>query len=350
MITQVKPNYSNARLRITAMWAFSEAFLGGILHALHLPFAGLILSSFAVLCMVGLSLHDHQRGQILKATLLVIILKAILSPHTPISAYFAVFLQGLFGELFFLFSGQFFLSCFLLGIAALMQSAFQKLIVLTLLFGVDFWKAMNEFLNGINKTMGVTDINYSFYIISIYMGLHFVAGVFVGILSSRLPNYLNQSMNELAERPTFDSVIPEVKQGAKHKRSKLKSPLFWIVFALAVVALYTAYQDASINTLIHNKALKLLIRSLLLLTVWYFFLAPILILVFQKWLSKQSSKWSNEVQHILRLIPEMRSIAKFSWEQSAKFRGIKRLKKFMHYAFYLIIQEDADSFAERGHS
>ena len=137
----------NIQLRITALWAFSEAFLGGILHAFHLPFAGLILSSFAVLCMVVISINGYRKGQILKATILVMIVKALLSPHTPVSAYLAVLLQGAFGELFFAFGIPFFLSCLFLGISALMQSALQKLIILTLIFGMDFWNAVDEFLS-----------------------------------------------------------------------------------------------------------------------------------------------------------------------------------------------------------
>ena len=110
---------SKIQLRITALWAFSEALLGGILHGLHIPFTGLILSAFASICMAALTLNDHSRGKILKATILVIIIKAILSPHTPPTAYFAVFIQGLFGELIFSAGIPYVASCMLNSIFAL---------------------------------------------------------------------------------------------------------------------------------------------------------------------------------------------------------------------------------------
>ena len=119
--------------------------------------------------MAAIALQNNERGQILKATILVIILKALLSPHTPVTAYFAVLLQGLLGELFFMFHLSFRISCLLLGIAALLQSAFQKLIILTLIFGIDFWKAVDEFLNSISKQMGLVAISYSFYIVAIFI-------------------------------------------------------------------------------------------------------------------------------------------------------------------------------------
>jgi hypothetical protein len=77
-------------IRITALWAFSEAFLGGILHGFKIPFAGLALSLVAAICMSLLAVHDNKRGVILKATLVVIAVKFILSPHTPPMAYVAV--------------------------------------------------------------------------------------------------------------------------------------------------------------------------------------------------------------------------------------------------------------------
>ena len=115
---------SKTQLRITALWAFSEAFLGGLLHGFHVPFTGLVLSSFAAVCIASLTINDYAKGKILKATLLVIIVKAILSPHTPPTAYFAVFLQGFFGELIFSSRLPFKISALLTGIIE--SSPFQK--------------------------------------------------------------------------------------------------------------------------------------------------------------------------------------------------------------------------------
>ncbi len=35
--------------RLTALWAFSESGLGGILHALQMPFTGLLVGGMAIL-------------------------------------------------------------------------------------------------------------------------------------------------------------------------------------------------------------------------------------------------------------------------------------------------------------
>lgn len=328
----------NIQLRITALWAFSEAFLGGILHAFHIPFAGLILSSFAVLCMVALTLHDYKKGQILKATVLVIILKALLSPHTPVSAYFAVLLQGAFGELIFILGLPFLFSCLFLGIFALMQSAFQKLIILTLIFGVNFWTALDEFLNSINKMMGLDSVSYSFYLIVFYLGLHMLVGIFVGLFANRLPQLLSKTENEFDslrfEIPASLTLIPMVKKS----KSKFSKPVFWILFLLLGLAVYEAYNEGSFASFVQSKALKLIIRSTLFLILWYFFLAPLFLLLFQKWLAKQQSKFSKEVDGILKLIPEMKFITEECWNKTLDTKGLKRISKFTRFTFFMLLE------------
>lgn len=334
---------TNIRLRITALWAFSEAFLGGILHAFHIPFAGLILSSFAVLCMVAISLQGPSKGEIIKATLLVIIIKALLSPHTPVSAYFAVLLQGAMGELLFLSGMPFTLSCLLLGIASLLQSAFQKLIILTLIFGVDFWKALDEFLNSINKMMGLSSISYSIYLIAVYVGLHLIAGIFVGIFSGRLPHFFSQSAFEFNsqkfEVPTTLTLFP-LKKTTKNRFTK---PIYWILFILLFIALYETFFSGKMPPILGSKAFKLILRSSIFLLLWYFIVAPILLMLFQKWLAKQQSKFSKEVDSILKLIPEMKYISEQCWQRTSTKRSFKRISTFVRFTFFMLLaKQNAD--------
>ena len=327
-------SFSNIQLRIAALWAFSEAFLGGLLHAFQIPFAGLVLSAFAVICMAAIALQNYERGQILKATILVIILKALLSPHTPVTAYFAVLLQGLLGELFFMFHLSFRISCLLLGIAALLQSAFQKLIILTLIFGIDFWKAVDEFLNSISKQMGLIAISYSFYIVAIFLSLHLIAGILTGFFAGRLPQFLSDAKQEFKTIKFSIPALETISSPMKKNKNKFANPLFWILFLLLAFALYQAYSEASILIFIKSKALKLFIRSTLFILVWYFFVAPIIMLIFQKWLAKQQSKFSFEINGILKLLPEMKYITEQCWLRTKDYRGVKRITQFIKFTFF----------------
>ncbi|MCB0574936.1 MAG: hypothetical protein KDC61_10270, partial [Saprospiraceae bacterium] len=84
-------NESDVILRLTALWAFSESALGGVMHALKIPFTGLLVGGFAVLS-IGMIAHvSHRRaGAVLRATMLVVLVKAVVSPHSPPTAYLAV--------------------------------------------------------------------------------------------------------------------------------------------------------------------------------------------------------------------------------------------------------------------
>src|SRR5829696_7949245 len=104
--------------RLIVLWVLCEAVLGGLMHAVKIPFTGIIVSSGAVICICLIAFYVPVKGAILKATIIVAIFKMMLSPHTPPTAYVAVFFQGLMGQLLF-FNLKFFrLSCILLAVFA----------------------------------------------------------------------------------------------------------------------------------------------------------------------------------------------------------------------------------------
>ena len=121
--------------RLIALWVLCEAVLGGMMHAVKIPFAGIVVSSAAVICISLIAYYVPVKGAILKATIIVAIFKLMLSPHTPPTAYVAVFFQGLMGQILF-FNLRFFrLSCILLAVLALVESPIQRIIVVTVLYG-----------------------------------------------------------------------------------------------------------------------------------------------------------------------------------------------------------------------
>ena len=57
--------------RLIALWALSEAMLGGIIHGLRIPVSGLIVGSCAVICICLIAWYVPKKGSILKATIIV---------------------------------------------------------------------------------------------------------------------------------------------------------------------------------------------------------------------------------------------------------------------------------------
>src|SRR5258706_3841303 len=210
--------------RLIALWVLCEAMLGGIIHGFKIPVSGLIVGSCAVICICLIAYYIPAKGAIIKATIIVAIFKMMLSQQAPPPAYIAVFFQGLIGELLFWKKRFFRLSCLLLGVIALLESGLQRIIVLTIIYGNDLWKVINDFINGITKQKKTT--NYSLIIASGYVLLHFVAGLLTGWWASVLPNRITkwgkEEGNKIVARNDFTATVP----ARSNRKQQLKKGLF----------------------------------------------------------------------------------------------------------------------------
>src|ERR1044071_7330386 len=158
--------------RLIALWVLNEAMLGGIIHGFKIPVSGLVVGSCAVICICLIAWYNPKKGAIIKATIIVAIFKMMLSPQAPPPAYIAVFFQGLMGEIFFWRRRLFMLSCMLVAVLSLLESGFQRILMLTIVYGMEFWTVVNEFVNRLTKQSKPT--NYSLLIGAGYVLLHLV--------------------------------------------------------------------------------------------------------------------------------------------------------------------------------
>ena len=172
--------------RLIALWVVIEAFLGGIIHSFNLPISGLIVASGAVICLSLIAQYCQVKGAILKATVIVALFKLMLSPQASPTAYIAVFFQGLLAQLLFTSNKYFSIKCIVLSVLALVQSGMQKIIVLTLLYGVDFYKAIDEMVGKLLHTKA--HYSFSIYIAAAYVFIHLITGLVVGLFTASLPN------------------------------------------------------------------------------------------------------------------------------------------------------------------
>lgn len=304
-----------------------------MLHGFHIPVTGLVLGSFAVVCLSAIASQTSGKGRFLKATVLVILVKAILSPHSPPTAYLAVFLQGFFAELIFGLPLPYRVQTILLGILSLVESALQRLIVLTVLFGNDFWTAVDGFTESVVKSIGFGSFSGSLYLVSAYVFIHFGTGVFAGYYSGKLPDWLkNQTFAPLPEVNLQKKT--HFKTSSSRTKRPFSSPLSFLLFGLIAFSLFDVYSNQSLIVLTNSKPLKFLIRSVLILSIWYFYMAPILIVLFKKWAENKKNKMKFELDIILNLIPEMRFIFIQSWNQSKSARPAVRVSLFLQFVFY----------------
>lgn len=327
-------------IRITALWAFSEAFLGGILHGFKIPFTGLALSLIAAICMSLLAVHDNKRGVILRATLVVLAVKFILSPHTPPMAYVAVLAEGLAGELVFLQRRFLRAGSFFLTLVCLMYSAFQKLITLTIVLGEDFWFALDTFLNGITKTFVKQPQQYSLYLVIFYLGCYFTAGILGGLLNSKIIAAV-----QLGNRPAvLDAVnkkypnginIVETLSPERGKRKKIK--LQYLITGSLLVALILSYTPLFAETGLKTKVIEIALRGTLIVFVWTFLFSPLLIRWISRWVESYKIKTGSSLQEVLSLLPDIKRIVQVGWEMAAENNKFKRVLDFISNTMLLIV-------------
>lgn len=334
-------NHQISVIKITALWAFSESAFGGILHALLIPFRGLFISAAAVLFISLIALFSKNSKEILKSTIIVILIKALVSPYTPLAAYLAVGIQGLLGYLLFLPKKFFRISTFILGIIILSFSGIQKIVVLTVLFGNTLWKSINIFINQIlNEYLSIgvhPDVNYGYALVALYLLIHTTAGIFIGFYAGILPKKINYYTQQIPK-----SIFEESKNGIPHrnkkkKRSWLLRPTGIFVLTISVAVIIFSYLSPSINDNAALDILIMLIRAILLTVIWFAFLAPIAKNMFQKFLSGRKSNYTKEIDEIVNMFPLFNKVVAYCWKNSSDKKGLKRIHLFLSTSFYYLL-------------
>ena len=335
-------DYQISIIKITALWAFSESAFGGILHALAIPFRGLFISAAAVLFISLISLFSKDSKEIFKATLIVILIKALVSPYTPLAAYFAVSVQGLLGYLLFLPKKFFRISALILGILVLFFSGIQKIVLLTILFGNTLWKSINIFIKQIlNEYLRIEinhDVNYGYLIAAMYVSIHIAAGIFIGIYAGRLPKKIKHYSDQIPEA-IFDESENDIPHTDKKKKKKswLLRPTGIFVLSISAAVIIFSYLSPSLNDNAALDVIIMLVRSILLTIIWFALLSPIVRNIFQKFLSSRKSNYTKEIDEIMNLFPQFRKVVAYCWKDSSNKAGLKRIHYFLSRSFYYLL-------------
>jgi uncharacterized membrane protein YagU involved in acid resistance len=329
---------TDVTLRITALWAFSEAFMGGILHGLKIPFAGLVLAFVASVCITLIALGNNKKGEILKATLLVIAVKFMLSPHTPPMAYVAVLIQGAVGELLFLNRKALKPKAFILTLFSLLYSAFQQLITLTIIFGKGFWQAMDIFLNKITQSFIKTAVHYSLYLVLFYVGCYLLAGILGGLLNIKIikavqaGNQTNALLQQLNNLPLSNESIFTNEKSIKRKKN-----IAFIFGSLMLLMLIFSYLPFFSKGFTKSQIPQLILRGVIIILVWTYFITPLLRMQIQKWVTKYKEKNNNALQQVIALLPSVKIILQQSWQLSQQPKKWLRFKSFINNTVLLIV-------------
>lgn len=289
--------------QLTAIWAFIEVTLGGLLHAVRIPLTGILVGGSAVMILSVLALQTRANWKVLfKSTLLVLLVKAGASPHSPPPAYIAVAFQGLAAAICFSLIRNFRVAVLLFAVIAMLESAIQKFLLMTIFYGSALWDAFDLFTESIAKSVGIdlgTDYSYATNFITLYICIYAIWGLFLGVwlgkIQSRIPKRINQwdSYTETSE----NTIVTE----RTFSRRKWK-PVFWLVYLGLVVGMVIIFLLLGDGT---DEIVYVVVRSVLAVLLVFGIINPL----FRFWLVKKTKKSSNRLllQQITDELEELRS-------------------------------------------
>lgn len=313
----------NATQRLTALWAFTESGLGGIMHALQIPFTGLLVGGMAVImiCLIA-DISEYNYRQILKSAIIVLIVKAMVSPYTPFPAYIAVSFQALLGYTLFSLLRVNFISIILLSTIAMLESAVQKLLILTLFFGQSLWKAMDGMIAWLADQFGRIVSNGSYWIVGIYLFIYLAGGVFIAWLAFRTIKSFNSENLTL----TLHTGAEPGPAFIETKRSVIKNNYkkLWVLILLMIVLsviLFVFAEDKKQGWLAVAKTTTWTLSAIL---IWFMLIGPLFTKVIQRLLQKKQSRYSDEVLKTLSFLPVLRRLTALAWQQSKLHHGFRR--------------------------
>lgn len=325
----------NAVFRITALWAFAECALGGVMHALKLPFTGFFVGGFSVLC-IGLLAYVGQRkvGIILRATLLVLLVKAIVSPQSTPTAYLAVSFQGVMGAFILCYLRPPLLAACLFGFLALVESAFQKIIVLWVFFGTPLFEAVDIFIHDMLKGFGVeSTVSGATLLVYGYVILYALWGLILGYFIHRLPALMDAKRALYTQIPL--AAATEKLPNTRRKRS-------WLFPVLVLIFVAATFLLTGGKTMGMQKAVYAVLRSVAVLIAWFYVLQPLVTWLFQRWASRQSEAKKGDLTQIMATLPELRSTTRALYQfVSKEYGGWKRFREFVVALFVVAIYRES---------
>jgi hypothetical protein len=314
---------------LVVFWAFVESGLGGLMHAFHLPFTGIFIGGAAVASLAAMAAvlkgQGHSSGlgrQLVVATLWVMLVKLLVSPQSPPTSYIAVAFQGVMAAIFYSVLPSYKLASFLFAVVAMLESALQKLLILFLVFGTEFWESLDIWMISVSKQLAHVPLGLS-ALAGSYVLLYAIWGLYLAYRISIWPQRFAAQNEELKKAfSVWAGSVPEVRAT---KRSK---PFRWVLLAVAVLVFYLLPSYEAWSTLIRALAFSVALYGL----------APMVMRFWRQRLEKKQQ--SPEVQAMLTRVDSQADLFRFCWEYHSEKGKMGRMFAAVESALVLAASGD----------
>lgn len=299
------------------------------MHAFHLPFTGIFIGGAAVASLAAMAAVLSKDGsnsglgrQLMAATLWVMLVKLLVSPQSPPTSYIAVAFQGVMAAAIYSIVPSFRVASFLFAVIAMLESALQKLLILFLVFGTEFWESLDIWMISVSKQLTQIPLDLQ-SLAGAYVALYALWGLYLAYRISRWPQRFAAQHEELKQG--FSNWVDAAPAAQAGKRSK---PFRWLLLALAVAVFYLLPSSQAWWTLVRALAFSLTLYGL----------AP---LVMKFWRKRLEQKQQNpDVQALLSRVESQASAFRFCWEFHAGKPKLSRMLSAVESALVLAAVDD----------
>lgn len=270
----------------------------------------------------------------------MIAVKFIVSPHSPVTAHFAVLIQGLAGYVIYTLFGCSKFSTALHGSFALVYSAFQKLITATILLGMDFWRSFDIFLSStILPLFSIRESESSsslLLIVILYLLIYLIFGISAGLFASSVPHLVEVKKVEVLGK---FRMLNSLKDPDKFDSRKIKPGL--ILFLVLIFAAVLTYAIPLLSKESTHWVVMLLIRTVAILIVWLYILSPLLKYLMRSRVLLMVGR--EEIENVISGFGKIKSYTLFSLRYSLKKKVYLRVQTFILTLIILVLYEGEPS-------
>ncbi|MFD2916467.1 hypothetical protein [Psychroserpens luteus] len=311
--------------KLTALWALNESGLGGFLHVFNTPFTGLVVGGISILLISLIAFYAENKWQaILKALLIVLIIKMAVSPYSPFGAYVAVSFQALLGAFLFANFSWKGITLMVLGMVTFLESALQKLLILTIVYGTELWQAINIYGSWVQKKLNfISETSTTSALVTLYLVVYGICGILAGL-------FIKSLIKIISNKKDTDFYIEPDNMDSDKKPSKVsfKTKVIW-VWLITVAVIVLAFTFFGGDLFGWKKGVYIMLRSFLILMLWYLVIGPLLLKLVRKYLNKKESQYKEDITNAMDLFPYFRQIISYTWKETKHLKGYTRFKYFM---------------------
>ena len=142
--------------------------------------------------------------------------------------------------------------------------------------------------------------------------------------------FIRSVIKIISERKEAVFYLESEEALAKGKKSKteFKTKIIWM-WLITIAIIVFAFSFFGGNLFGWQKALYILLRSFLILMLWYLVLGPFLLKLVRKYLNKKESQYNEDITNAMDLFPYFRRILSYTWRDTKHLNGYTRFKYFM---------------------